>query len=384
MLRKLATCREPDQHIMLHYASICLDPVFLIVLPLAKYGNLGHFLYGRSVPGLGSERGYRNISPHPLSGSESRSKYMKEQLQHDILLQTERLAGALRWLHKARQPLVDTREHRFVHLDIKPENILVLDKSDLSSSSVGFWVISDFGSMQCACPEEVLLTTTGAISRPTDISISAKRWRDEYTAPELMEYNSLVGQRSDVWSLACVVVEIMTFVLSRETKTVKAFQSKRLKKPWHTIMPIVDHWLTTLIRDFDPATNGWVECCVTRLKKYFVLIDSRPDSTELQHDIEHIVKHYENQTTDFGAYCRDMLQNPTAAVPTGPPVPLRDTITQRHDICVEQTLSARFSHYFMSEQVLHALLVRSFPLQREPFRIEVRCVAARSDEKVSD
>jgi serine/threonine-protein kinase len=78
----------------------------------------------------------------------------------------------------------------FVHRDVKPENILFAD---------GLAVLADFGiATACCATRDAPLTQTGfAVGTPA------------YMSPEQASGESSVGTRSDIYSFACVVYEML-------------------------------------------------------------------------------------------------------------------------------------------------------------------------------
>ncbi|KAK5407161.1 hypothetical protein LTR06_007902 [Exophiala xenobiotica] len=84
-------------------------------------------------------------------------------------------------------------EHRGVHFDLKPANILIDDKN--------VWKISDFGQ---------------AVFRPT--SDSSSRVVNQggtlaYAPPEMDNIDAKSSRRYDIWSLGCITLEVLAFAL---------------------------------------------------------------------------------------------------------------------------------------------------------------------------
>ena len=133
--------------------------------------------------------------------------------------------GSLRdWLQRERRiPLADalriTREvcagldyaHRngFVHRDVKPENILFAD---------GLAVLADFGiARACTRPDGSSLTETGVVVGTP-----------EYMSPEQASGEADIGVASDVYSLACVLYEMLAGEPPLRGDTVRATMAKQV------------------------------------------------------------------------------------------------------------------------------------------------------------
>ena len=79
----------------------------------------------------------------------------------------------------------------FVHRDVKPENILFAD---------GHAVLADFGVARACCGDEGRTVTEVGIAVGTP----------EYMSPEQASGEASLGNPSDIYSLACVVFEMLT------------------------------------------------------------------------------------------------------------------------------------------------------------------------------
>jgi eukaryotic-like serine/threonine-protein kinase len=98
----------------------------------------------------------------------------------DALRITEEVGTGLDFAHRAG----------FVHRDVKPENILFAD---------GHAMLTDFGIARASCPEDGRVTGAGfAVGTPT------------YMSPEQASGEQRLDARSDVYSLACVLYEMVT------------------------------------------------------------------------------------------------------------------------------------------------------------------------------
>ena len=138
------------------------------ILPLHDSGDLGGFLF--------------YVMPF-VSGESLRVKLAREkQLPVDDAVRIAcEVAAALDYAHR----------HGVVHRDIKPENILIED---------GHAVVADFGIARAARPEgEQNLTRAGIV-----IGTPA------YMSPEQATGETTLDGRSDIYSLGCVLYEMLT------------------------------------------------------------------------------------------------------------------------------------------------------------------------------
>ncbi|OAK97304.1 kinase-like protein, partial [Phaeosphaeriaceae sp. SRC1lsM3a] len=101
-----------------------------------------------------------------------------------------------------------------LHLDIKPDNILVFEKT--SSANFDFeWKISDFGlaRKRTAKPRAGHLLDLNR-STSKSASLLATRNAGRYQAPEIQQRkSSKAGQKSDVWSMGCVALMVTGFMI---------------------------------------------------------------------------------------------------------------------------------------------------------------------------
>jgi serine/threonine-protein kinase len=142
------------------------------IVPLIDSGEAGGLLY--------------YVQPHVPGGS-----------LRDRLLRERRLPvhDALRIAHEVGAGLDYAHRNGFVHRDVKPENILFAD---------GHAVLADFGVARvCFAP--------GAAPIPTDVVTDAgvAVGTPEYMSPEQASGEPNLGNPSDVYSLACVVYEML-------------------------------------------------------------------------------------------------------------------------------------------------------------------------------
>jgi serine/threonine protein kinase len=117
-----------------------------------------------------------------------------------------------------------------LHLDIKPENILVFEKHPSGSEKEDreeldqeqqqeqkaelIWKLSDFGlarKREARQRTDYRVHSSYHSSQPS--TLPATRPTGIYQAPEIQERNSsLAGQGSDVWSIGCVALMVLAFI----------------------------------------------------------------------------------------------------------------------------------------------------------------------------
>lgn len=137
------------------------------ILPLLDSGDVAGVLY--------------YVAPYVPDGS------LRERLRREGRLG---VPGAIRIAREIGAALDYAHRQGFVHRDLKPENILFAD---------GLAVLADFGvARACCAPGMAPVTEVGlALGTP------------EYLSPEQASGEQDLGSRSDLYSLACVVYEML-------------------------------------------------------------------------------------------------------------------------------------------------------------------------------
>jgi serine/threonine-protein kinase len=139
-----------------------------------------------------------------VEGETLRSRLLREtQLPLDEALRIAReVAGALHYAH----------QHGVIHRDVKPENILLSGDHAL---------LADFGIARALLPEsDERLTESG-------ISLGTPR----YMSPEQAMAQRDVDSRTDIYSLGCVLYEMLTGEPPYTGPTAQAVLAKRLSEP---------------------------------------------------------------------------------------------------------------------------------------------------------
>ncbi len=187
--------------------------------------------------GVGSERFLReirtaaalshpNILPVFDSGSASGFLYytmplvegesLRGRLQRETQLP---LADALRIAREVADALGYAHAHNVIHRDIKPENILLHD---------GHASVADFGIAGAIVPaEDERLTSTGIVVGTPN-----------YMSPEQASGDRRLDGRTDVYSLACVVYEMLSGEPPHSGPTPQAVLARQLKGEVRSLTPL--------------------------------------------------------------------------------------------------------------------------------------------------
>jgi serine/threonine-protein kinase len=143
------------------------------IVPLIDSGTAGGMLY--------------YVQPHIPGGS-----------LRDRLVQERRLPikDALRIAQEVGAGLDFAHRNGFVHRDVKPENILFAD---------GHAVLADFGVARACFEPGVASAPAGDIVTEVGVVVGTP----EYMSPEQASGEANLGNASDIYSLACVVYEML-------------------------------------------------------------------------------------------------------------------------------------------------------------------------------
>lgn len=151
-----------------------------------------------------------------------------------ILDAVTRLAHGLAFLH--RSIYLKEGPVSCLHLDIKPENILIFHTSE---PGVGIWKFTDFGISRIKLRSEEqyhprklkrsLCSSSSQASRT-----NAKRPSGTWQGPEVHSGDDsgkrVVGTESDVWSFVCILVHVFALMIGPEQlKTLTAIRGKTIE-----------------------------------------------------------------------------------------------------------------------------------------------------------
>ncbi|KAI0139927.1 kinase-like protein [Hypoxylon sp. NC0597] len=138
-----------------------------------------------------------------------------ESEKSDILKCASGLADGLEFLHSdIRDP--DGVRMVCYHMDLKPANILVF----LDSEGKMLWKISDFGMSRVKVSHHHMISGDRDISaifekREEGTSVSPtvnRRFEGSYLAPESDKSIRGMNEKSDIWSLGCVISVVMIYL----------------------------------------------------------------------------------------------------------------------------------------------------------------------------
>jgi eukaryotic-like serine/threonine-protein kinase len=138
-----------------------------------------------------------------VEGESLRARLQRErQLAVDVALQIGR---------EAARALDHAHQHGVMHRDIKPENILL--------TRDGSTLVADFGIARALGGDERLTQTGMALGTPA------------YMSPEQASGDSAIDERTDVYSLAAVLYEMLAGEAPYTGPTVQSIIAKRLTDP---------------------------------------------------------------------------------------------------------------------------------------------------------
>jgi len=175
------------------------------IVPLIDSGEAGGFLY--------------YVQPHVPGGS------LRDRLTEQRQLP---LRDALRIAQEVGAGLDFAHRNGFVHRDVKPENILFAD---------GHAVLADFGVARACCDAEEDAEQDGAAVTEVGFAVGTP----EYMSPEQASGEQDLGAASDVYSLGCVVYEMLAGEppFRGTSRTVIARQVTEAPRPLRGVRPEV-------------------------------------------------------------------------------------------------------------------------------------------------
>lgn len=185
------------------------------------------------------------------------------------------LASGLSFLHEGVED-PETGHHFNCHMDFRPKNILVFLIGDTNSFS---FKISDFGitkfKPQAIHRQRTFDRQNLITGQPLqqDTKTYARRGSGTYQPPE-MRKSMKVGRKSDVWSLACIIIQLLIRALLGREKLDKFdddrsesgggddfFYTKGPREKW-VLNPAVDSWL----QDLTQPVGNFAKALLSRCK----------------------------------------------------------------------------------------------------------------------
>lgn len=209
-----------SKRVMQHIASIIHGNNFMILLPLARHGDLEIFLRGGYKPGADTrytQKIYDFDETFPELACE-------ETLHRALLKEMFEIARALVWLHEELH-LFGKLDRYLAHLDLKPENILLVQDNRGGTAGsdhpAGKWMLTDFGVSVFEKDTNEKATRVHSI-RDVGPRLTSRANRDEmrgygpYQPPEV-DLDKVDGRKCDVWSLACILCDVLAFAFGKST-----------------------------------------------------------------------------------------------------------------------------------------------------------------------
>lgn len=224
-----------------HLAILLHKDEHLILLPWAKHIDLQvFFLEGKDLDGK-----------HVYTFDDEFPGLRGLNFFQDVYTQMSDIAMALEWLHTGVYPLGvggHGKKVYFAHMDLKPNNILIDEDRNSPPSTVGKWVLTDFGISARKENDEQRAdgyASVGDISRRLQnltIKTQPKRGTGTHQPPEVDDYvaetkgsavslttprERVIGRSGDIWSLGCIFAEVIAFSIGGKT-AVEVFQDERM------------------------------------------------------------------------------------------------------------------------------------------------------------
>ncbi|KAL3455337.1 hypothetical protein BJX64DRAFT_297730 [Aspergillus heterothallicus] len=250
-LQKLGSCDSQNKRIVLPLATIVVGDQPNILFPLAKM-DLDKFLAGG------------HLSPEACD-------------MGDLLRELMGLAGALAHIHDGLG--FNTRG---CHADLKCANILVYPTHDAAwDFEIGRWMITDFGLSIITPIVSARRGSGDTIPEPqgTKTVTLLRQMPGPYHAPEVRR-GSGVSRSSDVWSLGCIMVRVLSFKLDgvQGLKELDRLRGKeddgttQHRNDWFTrgdqaiLNPHISRWISGLPTRYPGYSEEFLQQCANVLR----------------------------------------------------------------------------------------------------------------------
>lgn len=286
---------------MKHIAAIVHGNDFMILLPYADLFDLDIFLRGGYDPDPSTDEQkmiYDFDAKFPLLKSSV-------NLQHALIKEAHQLASALKWLHEDLK-IFGSYNRYLAHMDLKPANVLLVGDDQ---SHAGKWMLSDFGvssfdkATNARAPDTPSIRDVG--HRLTSLGFQDRivRGHGSYQPPEV-DLENVDGRKCDVWSLSCVMCDVLAFAIGR-TEAVHELRNLRYhggddyfyrtKAPLRTeindanteLKPRIAQWWNNLTED--RSSPRWAAAYVNILREALKPKPSdRPDVAAIVHSLDRL------------------------------------------------------------------------------------------------
>jgi serine/threonine protein kinase len=207
------------------------------------------------------------------------------------------LAGAVDFLHSR---LVDRRTRILCcHMDLKPATILIVrDKS----SPVGKWMLSDFGIAVVRTESQsghLAADMYGDEGQTTASVTRSTRHPSEYQPPEVersiqMSYDSEELRKGDIWSLGCILVELLLFSIGGAPLVKKLNEIKQSEsqtglfyltmasgvRPVHKVKDSIKSWAAQISYHQGPWAFEWFKLVFDAMLQISPI--QRPEAKQIQ------------------------------------------------------------------------------------------------------
>ena len=279
---------------MIHIASIVHGNDFMILLPLAELRDLEVFLRCGFEANDNDTRKETQVYDFDKEFPGLTPSILQDALFKELF----QIASALVWLHEEIRVQGSLNQY-CAHMDLKPDNILI--RRD-HRSSVGKWMISDFGiSIFDKRTDQMDLRVQSIRDVGRRLTSRARedlvhRGQGPYQPPEVDAPN-VDGRKCDVWSFGCIVSDILKFSLEKSATEGKRALERFRRERWYggddyfyktktglnsgqgvrnksntELKETISYWLNSLSSN---PPHLWVKDCVTMLRKVLVI---DPDS----------------------------------------------------------------------------------------------------------
>ncbi|KAI9764452.1 MAG: hypothetical protein M1840_008475 [Geoglossum simile] len=237
--------------------------------------------------------------------------------QFRVLLKPKRRQTLMDWLHCLVDALAFLHRHGFAHNDIKPSSIMIDESNSIFFADIGGFKqqdtdkkLRDIEAYEYAAPEKwVRGMAVHESSSPTKYSTRASMAISPSDRPLTGEALSFTGstsasgssaivndwrntftdpQKSDVFSLACVWLDIITFLLKRKSANFSSHRAAKNKKPgrggglpdasFHANIGQLNSWMALLKKDASKKSDEVFRAMPSILNLTRRMISHDPDA----------------------------------------------------------------------------------------------------------